>query len=331
MDKDFISKILMGQASEAEKETYYRLLAEDENERELFLKTKELWVITSANNKISEQTVDQEFDEFWSKAVHQVQDNKPSQKLFSLLRYAAIAILLIGLGSLSSYLLLNSDQASNHLVQKFSAEKGSMAHFELDDGTVVWLNSETEIVLSEDQEGTRNIELKGEAYFEVRNSDKHGLLVNVGDLKIKDIGTSFNVKAYPDDDFIETTLMEGAVDILKSNNATITRLKPGENATYMRSDKSLNIKNVDVELISAWIDGKFAFRDKRLEDICLELENWYDVKFRFEDKQLKDFRYSGAIDKTTTVGYVLKMLKLTTNIQYQINNKPYELDEIIIY
>lgn len=330
MDNDLISKIISGQASEKEKKAYFNLISEDREKRELFLKTKELWVKSNADKKLPQSFINNEFNAFWQEAT--IRDYKIKRsKFLRIFRYAAVAILFWGIGGILSYLILNSDQPDNNPIQHFAAEKGSLAHFEFSDGTKVWLNSATELLFSENDDGAWEIELKGEAYFDVENSAVNGLIINAGELKIKDIGTSFNVRAYPDEEFIETTLLEGRVDILKPNNQMITSLKPGENARYTKDDNSLNIKNVDVALVSAWVDGKFAFRDARLEDICRELENWYDVEFLFKNEALKDFRYSGAIDRANTVAYVLKMLKVTTNIHYEIVEKQYKPCEIIIF
>jgi ferric-dicitrate binding protein FerR (iron transport regulator) len=140
----------------------------------------------------------------------------------------------------------------------------------------------------------------------------------------------FNIKAYTEDKSIETTLLSGKAEILKSSGQSITMLSPGEQAEYEKEGRVMKISPVNVEFVTGWKDGKFVFREKRLEEICRDLQNWYDVKFEIRNDALKEFKYSGTIKRTTTVGYVLKMLKVTTNINYEIVNKPVGPDLVII-
>ena len=107
-------------------------------------------------------------------------------------------------------------------------------------------------------------------------------------------------------------------------------LAPGDHAEYTKRSKNISLSAMNLELVTGWKDGKFVFRDKRLEDICAELQNWYDVKFEITNPDYRNFKYSGTIKHSTTVAYVLKMLKFTTNINYEICNKPIGPDLIII-
>ena len=88
---------------------------------------------------------------------------------------------------------------------------------------------------------------------------------------------------------------------------------------------------VNTELVSAWKDGKFVFRDKPLEEICNELQKWYEINFEFKNPEIKKYKYTGSIKRSTSVKYVMKMLKLTANIHYKIIEKPIGNDIIEIY
>ena len=125
--------------------------------------------------------------------------------------------------------------------------------------------------------------------------------------------------------------MEGKAEILNNSGNLLTILKPGDNAIYTSASEKIEIKPIANNVLSAWREGKFVIRDQRLEDIFKELSRWYDVEFRFENPQFKDYRYTGNIKKSTTAQHILKMLKLTTHINYRIIEKPTEPDVIIIY
>jgi transmembrane sensor len=156
-------------------------------------------------------------------------------------------------------------------------------------------------------------------------------LIKAGDITIRDLGTSFNIKAYPEDNRVETSLFEGSADILSPEGKPIADLKPGQSAVYSPENKKMKVEPFSQNIISAWKDGKFVIRDQSLEDIFKELSRWYDVEFKFENNSIRNYRYTGNIRKSTTPQHVLKMLQLTTNFNYRIIEKPSESDEIIIY
>lgn len=330
MDKNLITKIISGEASKEETESYFDLISNDKEEERLFFETKELWIKSGAENPVDESFKNKGFNSFWESVTAERIHNRHKLRL-QIIRYAAIALLLVGVGSLLSYVIINNQLGKYSVVeQKFVAEHGSLAHFELTDGTMIWLNSGSEMVYSQDKNGDRHVDLNGEAYFNVKHGKEHQFVVNAGDILIRDLGTVFNVKAYPQDQEVETTLLKGVVDIQKTNEQSVYRMKPGEHVSYSKSQKKLIVTKANTQIVSAWKDGKFAFQDQRLEQICHDLENWYDVKFVFKNQAIKNFKYSGVIKKATNVAYVLKMLTITTNIQYKIIENDDGPDEILI-
>jgi len=217
-------------------------------------------------------------------------------------------------------------------VQKFLATKGSVSIVEFADGTKVWLNSGSRLTYREDHKTKeRQAELTGEAYFEVTHREDFPLLVKVGQIVVRDLGTTFNIKAYAEAETIETSLVEGKAEILNEKGNSLVELKPGENAVYSARNGKIKIESTESNVLSAWRDGKFVIRNQRLEDIFIELSRWYDIEFRIENQSLRDYRYTGNIRKSTTAHQVLKMLKLTTNFNYRIVEKPTEKDVIIIF
>ena len=333
MDKNLISKIIKGEASVKEKEEYYKFLTENKDEEELFYQTQSLWVKTHPKNQLSNEFISTEYDAFL-KRVNSVKQKQQKNRFIQLFKYAAILTLVILMSGIAGYvgnnILNKSKDFSEAHVQKFSAAKGSIAKIELSDGTKVNLNSGSELTFLQSANGERKVKLTGEGYFEVEHLSDKPFFVEVGDILVKDLGTVFNIKAYQEDKTIETTLLEGKAEILKSTGQTIVVLSPGEQAEYSKLEKSMGVSKTNLELVLGWQEGKFVFRDKRLEDICMELQNWYDVKFVISNQALKDFKYSGTIKRTTTVAYVLKMLKFTTNIDFKITNKPIGPDLIVI-
>lgn len=330
MEKDLLARILTGEASSAEKDEFYRKLGDSKEYEELFYEVKSLWLRTSQQKMIVD--VDSEFESLWKKI------NLPVKKTtFSIgkriLQYAAIALFILGIGGLSGYFLSkNSVEVADMGIQKYTATKGSVSIVEFADGTKVWLNSGSELTYREDHKNKQRLaELHGEAFFEVKHRADFPFMIKASDIVVRDLGTTFNIKAYPEDKWVETSLIEGEADILTSQGNALVKLVPGESAVYHPEDKKIDIKPFTSNVLSAWRDGKFVIRDQRLEDIFKELSRWYDVEFQFENQSLRDYKYTGNIKKSTTAQHVMKMLKLTANFNYKIVEKPTDPDLIIIY
>lgn len=330
MRSDILSRILTGEANDAEKEEFYRGLGESKVEEELFYEVKSLWLKSSVQKNNTE--VDAEFNILWNRIKQPSRRNSYfiGQRI---IRYAAMIVFVLIIGGLSGYFIsINNLQYADLAKQKNSALKGSVSIMELADGTKIWLNSGSQLTYRVDHKSKQRLaELTGEGYFEIAHQADFPFLVKAGNIVIKDLGTTFNIKAYPGDKTIETSLLEGKADILSSEGNLLAELKPGENATYLTENNRITIKPIVGIVLSAWRDGKFVIRDQRLADIFTELGRWYDVDFRIESQKIRDFRYTGTIKKTTTAQHILKMLKLTAKFNYRIIEKPTERDVIIIY
>jgi len=330
MESNLLSRILNGDANLEEKEAFYRTLGDSKAEEELFYEVKSLWLRAEKPQDVFD--MDAEFNMLWNKIKHS--EKQPAFTIGKkIMRYAAMILIALGIGGLSGYFISkNNAEFADSGMQKYTALKGSVSIVEFADGTKVWLNSGSQLTYREDPKGKQRIaELTGEAYFEVTHREDFPLFVKVGEIVVRDLGTTFNIRAYPEDSFIETSLVEGQADILNRQGNSLLALKPGESAVYLEDSKQIEIKPITENVLSAWRDGKFVIRDQRLEDIFKDLGRWYDVDFRFENQKLRDYRYTGNIKKTTTAQHVLKMLKMTTNFNYRIIEKPSEPDVIIIY
>lgn len=328
MDENILSRILNGEATPDEKNQFYQSLAQNEQEQEIFYQVKSLWLRTSVYKTTTD--VNSEFDELWTKIR---KDSHRSQSLYHrLVQYAAIIIFLIGIGSLIGYYLAYDPARNLSEIQHYSSMKGSVSMVEFGDGTKVWLNSDSKMNYRFDKKGKKRLaELSGEAYFEVAHSDDFPFLVKTGKITIRDLGTTFNVKAYPDDQYIETSLIEGRVDILNEKHKSMLELKPGEKATYYPEQSKIETGTLELNVLSAWREGKFIVRDQKLSDIFKEISRWYDVRFKFERESLQDLRFTGNIKKSTSLQNILNMLKLTADFNYRIVEDSEKTDIVVIY
>ena len=197
--------------------------------------------------------------------------------------------------------------------------KGGEFAIVLADGTKIWLNADTRLKYPTFFTGDkREVELEGEAYFEVQHDEKMPFIVKTSQSAIRVYGTTFNVKAYPDDSFQKTTLEEGSIGLLVSNKEF--KLVPNEQA-ILNTDNKVNIIKINARQQSVWRHGRFLFDNENLEDIMAQLARWYDVNIFFIGPKVRDLHFSGEIDRYENIEKVLHMIGLTTNISFSIKEK----------
>lgn len=194
---------------------------------------------------------------------------------------------------------------------------GGKYQLNLADGTKVWLNSSSSlrfpIFFSEDN---REVELKGEAYFEVSKDFKRKFSVRSGIQTVEVLGTQFNINAYSDEKSIKTTLFEGEIRVidLKTNDSKL--LKPGEQSNV---DQSIQIRRIDTQAEIAWKEGYFYFKKADIETVMRQLGRWYGVTARYE-ANLPEHHFSGAISNNLTLLEVLEILE-KSDIHFSLDGK----------
>ncbi len=200
---------------------------------------------------------------------------------------------------------------------KVIVPKGGTFRLKLADGSLITLNSETEFKYPVNFAGsTREVFLKGEAYFDVAHNNEKPFILHAGDVDVSVLGTSFNVSAYDFED-VFTTLVEGSVKI-KSNLENVL-LKPGFCSVFSKENKKITTSQVDVNLYCLWKDGKIKFKSERLEDLLVKLKRWYSFDFKFENEKLKNYQFTGLFEKNQPIEDLFTKIEATTNIEFVIN------------
>jgi len=199
-----------------------------------------------------------------------------------------------------------------------STPRAGQWHVILSDGTNVWLNASSSLSFSHDYNiKKRSVVLTGEAYFEVVKDQKHPFSVITGGQEVVVTGTHFNISNYQEDEAIQTTLLEGSVNVLSP--AGSKKLLPGQQSLLISG--RLTIKEIDAEEVIAWKNGDFLFNDERLEMIMKKLSRWYDFTVTYTDDDIKDKKFSGTITRFTNVSKVLKMLELTGHVDFKVEGQ----------
>ena len=196
--------------------------------------------------------------------------------------------------------------------------RGGQYQLVLPDGSKVWLNASSSIHFPTAFTGNqRDVELTGEAYFEVAKNKEKPFHVNVKGMQVEVLGTHFNVNAYGDEGNIKTSLLEGSVKI-KSGQAS-GLLKPGEQAILGGNVNKIEIKKADMSEVMAWKNGLFQFDDAGITTIMQEISRWYNVEIVYQG-EIPVRRFEGKISRDAQLSDVLKILELS-DVKFKVEGR----------
>jgi ferric-dicitrate binding protein FerR (iron transport regulator) len=240
-------------------------------------------------------------------------------KIAAVLAIALAAVLLYNRGNIFSTQpdLLN--------VQTKAAEVKTIV---LADGSTVKINAGSSLKYpARFKNDTREVYLSGEAFFEVQKDAAHPFIVHTEQLAIKVLGTQFDVKAYKNDTFTETTLIRGKVSVSLENNSDQTFiLKPNDKFILSNGKGSVsqltlfNGAGADKIVETAWLSHELIFKNNRFDEVAKLFERWYGIKVNFKEPELKAIQFTGHFEKESLTE-ALNVLKLIENFNYSVKGK----------
>jgi ferric-dicitrate binding protein FerR (iron transport regulator) len=203
------------------------------------------------------------------------------------------------------------------LYNTISTPRGGQYQIVLSDGSKVWLNAASSLRFPAFFTGKeRDVELTGEAYFEVTKNTAMPFTVTVNDLHVQVLGTHFNINAYNDETSVKTTLLKGSVRV--ADHESIVNLKPGQQA-QLKDNALMVINNVDIEKVISWKTGFFEFDNTDLATIMRQISRWYNVDVRYEGKQFGE-TFGGRISRELNLSNILSMLE-TNGVKFRLEGK----------
>lgn len=359
---DLIIGYLKNNLSDKELLVLNAWINEEQANKRYFDEYIEIWLTSKALQENSKFDYKKAFVRFRSRI--EKMDKKSgytvSAKLTWFLKIAAIVIISFSIGGTLFYYV--GKQHERYSEQKFNeiiVPRGARAKFILSDGTKVTLNASSKLKYSNHYGySERRVELEGEGYFEVAKDKKRKFIVSTPFIDVTALGTEFNVKAYPADSTIETTLVQGSVKIKKRNDTSISTpvvLKPNQKLTYYKSGSSKQTKpktnplsspkqlpshnnyksksihefapeNVDVAPVISWKENKWIIDRQTLAKLAVDMERKFDITIRFESERLKNFRFTGTL-LDESLEQVLKVMSYSAPITYEIKGKDVVISE----
>ncbi|MFC2087616.1 FecR family protein [Bacteroidota bacterium] len=210
--------------------------------------------------------------------------------------------------------------------------KGGEFFLILSDSTKIWLNSQTELRYPvQFGDNKREVELIGEAFFEVKSDNQRPFHVISEDQIVKAIGTSFNISSYRNDSLVFTTLIEGIAEVyLKENTVQKKILYPNFQSYYYKNKDLISYRKINPYPFIAWKEGRFYFENQSLDEIMQTFSRWYNVEINFVRKETKRIKFTGDLRRYDNFEEVLSLINKTNEMKYEIkyeDNSP----TVIIY
>jgi len=285
-----------------------------------------------------------------------------SGRLNTYLTRAAAGLLLLGLGSVITYYIISYSQPlpSNYEV---IVPVGSRSNIILADGTSVWLNAGSRLTYSGNfGENDRKVHIEGEGYFEVNKQNGHPFTVITSQLQIVATGTSFNVKSYPEEGIIQTTLVSGSLIIKRTNHKDRESgllLEPNQQITYYKEssefilenesrDQPVSVKDrlipedtsvkrdlpkivlrkgIDPDIFTSWKDNRLIFDNETFSSIAVKFERRFGVRIVINDEEIKNKQFKGVFDEIS-MEQALTALQFASPFDFYIKNDTIYIDKL---
>ncbi len=351
-----IINYLKGEASSDEQQKLSRWLDQNTENKKRFDQFNDIWFGTSKGLQAKLK-----FDAIGAlkKVNHKIslsEEQPNSKKLIEMtriqafLRIAAVVLITFGLSSLAFWQFYSGKKISiSDSITEVTAPIGSKSKVTLPDGTKIWLNAGSTIRYNGNfNKINREIKLEGEAYFDVTKNKQMPFIVHtLSNINIRVLGTAFNLKAYPREGSVETTLVRGSLIVEQggSKEKKVTTLAPNQRATYIKKEgrvflseidkqtlktespqkldqlkeKVLFAPKVETEIFTSWKDNKLVFRNEGFESLAVKLERWYGVQINFAGDEIKNYHFNGAIENET-INDVFNIISYTLPIKYTIKH-----------
>lgn len=334
MRKYTLIKFYRGEATEDEVDSITAWVNKSPDNKEYFAKLKAIYTATRKDTVIDISLKKTKYSDIFISNKLQRGYKKIGSRILYLSSVAAIATIFFTLGyfikqqsvKTGSEDIIAIAKNPTPIIRTLYTEKGVKGFTQLPDSSKVWLNSDSKIIYPQEFTGnTRNVQISGEAYFEVKKDSLHPMIINTNkDFAIEVLGTTFNVKSYENDAKVEATLYTGAITMhyknIKTKKVETFALKPNESFSYVETEnipKSFKYKEPQKQ--SAWKDGQLIFNNTPMNDVLKILERWYGTKFIINNQNIYKYKLSAEFSSESIV-QVLEIMQMIMPIKYTCAN-----------
>jgi ferric-dicitrate binding protein FerR (iron transport regulator) len=362
---ELLSRKLAGEATDAEMQELQQWLQLHPGDQYFAELLHTYWHHHRSSRPLQDHTPDQHFAHILEMATLQP-ESQPEQEfarpgiLRRILKIAAAAAIAGAIAG-TVWALIPKKQhdviAAQPKVNEVVAGRGIRSKMVLPDGTQVWLNSDSKLQYSASfSDSTREVELEGEAFFDVVKDPAHPFIVHTSAIDIKVLGTAFNVKSYSQDKTIETTLIHGLIEVTNRTKPELPKiiLKPKEKLVFNKfagaeptgadmadlntgtgtgtaaaaiAITALPPHIADTSRVeTSWVYNRLIFEGDTFQEVAVKMERWFNTRIHFRNEKIANYRLSGSFDKES-VEEALQALQYIAPFQYKINNNEVEITD----
>lgn len=309
--KKLIERILKGESLTNSKELFDWVNQSKENEN-TFIKYKNLWALLQEGKEMDTKSIEEGLNNV--KHVNKQSSNKFFRRF---IKYAAIVVLSV----LSGYIINTLDFGKKIAMNEIEVPKGNRMSVILPDRTKVWLNNGSRLIYPQSFEGkTRQVKLIGEGYFEVKHDKSRPFIVNIGENRIRVLGTNFSISAYPDDKIVKADLISGKIlfDIsIGNNNYKSYKLKPSQSITFNKNTRELSYSKIIGTFYDYWHNGIYVFNNESFGSLAKKIERIYNIKIIFEKESLKDRQFTGTFEIDDNIYTLIEVFKRASSQSFE--------------
>lgn len=214
----------------------------------------------------------------------------------------------------------NADSLERNLC--LEVPRGGEFKIQLEDGTEVWLNSSSRLYYPKTFSGdVRKVRIEGEAYLAVATDSLRPFYVETDNQQIRVYGTEFNVRYYPDETEVYTTLERGKVSLSRLDEPDAELfLTPGHQAVFRTADQRVRVRPVNTDVVTSWRKGRFVFEHQTLMRIMQDLSRWYDFEYEFTDDSLRGEEFMGSIPRYSDFTTAIAILEKCGGIKFSVSD-----------
>lgn len=324
MNEDLLIRYLIHRCTTEEIREIDEWISADQANADWLFEMERIWGLKDELRFSDKKEIEEAYNRFISALEKKEMKQENHKHFFALswIKYAA-AVVLIGLLSMNLYFQLKDAPELMNVVEVPNGQRVSLT---LSDGTKVWLNSHSKLIYpAQFSSKNRDVTLEGEGFFEVARDEKVPFTVYSDLLKIRVLGTKFNIKAYGEEpSFI--TLTEGKVEVITNDEEQKITMKPNQQVSYSKEEGLIVDKMVNTDIVKSWTLGEVAYMNKRLDEISKDLERRFNVSIEILDQNLSSEIFTCRSKETATIEQILVLLKETRKLDYKIQE-----DKIQIY
>lgn len=304
-----IHRYFYEELSTEERLSLLRDVEASEELRKEFVESQNLYALLNLGHQVQDKTIGkQKYDRFIGQKLHALTWKRWTRRI----GYAAAVLVLVVSTSLLTYWYARPAQTealSENVMNTLYTPSGQRAQLVLQDGTEVWLNAKSKFTYPARFTGdVRKVSIEGEAFFKVAKDPSRPFVVSTHEVDMKVLGTQFNVCSYPENGYVQTSLLEGSVRVvLRNGESDGVVLKPNQQVTV--SNGKMKVEPIRLKAHFLWRDGIYAFENEPLIEILKKLELYYDVKIVVKNTSLFKGTYTGKFRQRDSLDDVFRVLQ----------------------